>query len=48
MERHKQQLKEKEEHLKRLEEDPRGELQKKIRILEKKFADATAEEATEK
>lgn len=33
-------MKESEERLKKLEEDPRGELQKKIRILEKKLADA--------
>ena len=35
-------LHESEEHLKKLEEDPKGELQKKIRILEKKLADVTS------
>ena len=39
LEKQQQLLKEREEQLKKLEEDPKGELQKKIRILEKKVAD---------
>lgn len=39
MEKCQTKLLESEERLKKLEEDPKGELQKKIRILEKKLAD---------
>ena len=39
LEKQQQLLKEREEQLKKLEEDPKGELQKKIRILEKIVAD---------